>query len=368
MSNGNRPSFEPCRDIMKREGINDADIAAFEANFYFALNGNDVISESSVSPVRDLLEVENIRVSINRKLLDRTVICKLNGEIDNCLGSMKAKGLLNIKEDDSFIDMAVKQVLTLRQEFNCYKLKLLLMNSYKTSDETLSYIFSKYPNLLQEDIELLQSKIPKIHDSTFQPLGLDGTDHSSDVDEWCLPGHGELFSSLIGSGRLDSLLQEGYKYMFVSNIDNAGASIDLNILTHFAGSGSPFMMECCKRNERDRTAGHICIRNSDMRIILREKDMCAKDNYHSIIGVHRFCNTNNLWIRLDVLKEVWRKFPPRLPSVKYMNSVNDNNIKNFVQLKISVGTAIEFFSNSTAICVPRVSLRKRYEYTPKCCL
>ena len=35
--------------------------------------------------------------------------------------------------------------------------------------------------------------------------------------EWCPPGHGDLYAALAGSGKLDSLLEAGYKYMFVSN-------------------------------------------------------------------------------------------------------------------------------------------------------
>ena len=31
--------------------------------------------------------------------------------------------------------------------------------------------------------------------------------------------------------------------MFVSNSDNLGATMDLKILTHFAATGAPFMME-----------------------------------------------------------------------------------------------------------------------------
>jgi len=35
--------------------------------------------------------------------------------------------------------------------------------------------------------------------------------------------------------------------MFVSNSDNLGANLDLDILTHFAHSDTPFMMELCER-------------------------------------------------------------------------------------------------------------------------
>ena len=41
---------------------------------------------------------------------------------------------------------------------------------------------------------------------------------------------------------LDSLLAEGIKYVFVSNSDNLGATLDLKLLNHFASTSQPF---CC---------------------------------------------------------------------------------------------------------------------------
>ena len=44
--------------------------------------------------------------------------------------------------------------------------------------------------------------------------------------EWCPPGHGDLYTALYGSGMLDELLADGTRYMFVSNSDNLGATLD----------------------------------------------------------------------------------------------------------------------------------------------
>jgi hypothetical protein len=52
--------------------------------------------------------------------------------------------------------------------------------------------------------------------------------------EWCPPGHGDLYAALEGSGTLDKLLEQGVKYMFVSNSDNLGATMDLDLLSYFA--------------------------------------------------------------------------------------------------------------------------------------
>lgn len=48
--------------------------------------------------------------------------------------------------------------------------------------------------------------------------------------EWCPPGHGDLYTALYGSGALDDLLASGVIYMFVSNSDNLGATLDIGKL------------------------------------------------------------------------------------------------------------------------------------------
>jgi hypothetical protein len=42
---------------------------------------------------------------------------------------------------------------------------------------------------------------------------------------------------------LDRLIDAGIKYVFVSNSDNLGATLDVNLLTYFAESDKSFVME-----------------------------------------------------------------------------------------------------------------------------
>lgn len=68
--------------------------------------------------------------------------------------------------------------------------------------------------------------MPKILQDTLKPAKWP----ESPVKEWCPPGHGDLYPSLAGSGVLKTLLAAGVKYMFVSNSDNLGATLDLKLL------------------------------------------------------------------------------------------------------------------------------------------
>ena len=44
------------------------------------------------------------------------------------------------------------------------------------------------------------------------------------------PGHGDIYRSFYNSGLLQKFIDDGKEYVFVSNIDNLGATVDVNIL------------------------------------------------------------------------------------------------------------------------------------------
>ena len=156
--------------------------------------------------------------------------------------------------------------------------------------------------------------------------------------------------------------------MFVSNSDNLGATLDLKILTHFATTDASFMMECCERTENDKKGGHLAIRNSDKHLILRESAMCADEDEAAFqdITKHRFFNTNNLWIRLDKLKEIVDKFGGfiPLPMIKNSKTVDpkDDSSQKVIQLETAMGAAIECFDGASAVIVPRT----RFAPVKKC--
>ena len=50
------------------------------------------------------------------------------------------------------------------------------------------------------------------------------------INSWYPPGHGDFYKSFYNSGVLDEFVKQGREYVFLSNIDNMGATVDLNIL------------------------------------------------------------------------------------------------------------------------------------------
>ena len=70
--------------------------------------------------------------TVNRSLLQRTVMLKLNGGLGTGMGLEKAKSLLPVSGDDTFLDLIAKQVLHMRHASGG-SLAFLLMNSFSTS-------------------------------------------------------------------------------------------------------------------------------------------------------------------------------------------------------------------------------------------
>jgi UTP--glucose-1-phosphate uridylyltransferase len=148
---------------MEKEGIAPSAIAAFESTFASLVSGNTgMIPEDTIAPVPDLDRADALTVEPKTDLLQQTVVLKLNGGLGTGMGLDKAKSLLKVKGDDTFLDLTAKQVMQMRKDYG-FKVKFMLMNSFSTSDDTLAFFQEKYPALAGEDgLEMLQNKVPKL--------------------------------------------------------------------------------------------------------------------------------------------------------------------------------------------------------------
>jgi UDP-N-acetylglucosamine pyrophosphorylase len=352
---GNFAAFET---KMTAAGMGDAAIRAFRRNYEALLrNETGMIEEDSISAAEGLVSLENLPATpAAAELLSQAVVIKLNGGLGTGMGLQGPKSLLAVREGVNFLDLMVRQILDLRESSGA-PVRLLLMNSFSTSGDTLAHLERYRSEGLAEasEVELMQNQIPKIDAATFDPVSW-----PADPDlEWCPPGHGDLYPALVGSGWLDRLLAEGVKYAFVSNSDNLGAILDPVILHGFAQSGAPFLMECTRRTAADRKGGHLARRKSDGRLLLREVAQCPESDLDAFqdIDRHQYFNTNSLWLRLDLLKEQLAAdsgvLP--LPMIRNRKTVDprDKQSTPVIQLEIAMGAAIECFEGSAAIDVPR---------------
>ena len=176
--------------------------------------------------------------------------------------------------------------------------------------------------------------------------------------EWCPPGHGDIYTALVTSNMLELLLSEGYEYAFVSNSDNLGAELDLQILGYFAANRVPFLMEVADRTPADRKGGHLAQR-PDGQLILRESAQCPPDEEAEFQDIkrYRYFNTNNLWINLRSLEhrlEEHQGVMP-LPLIRNEKPVDPPNPETprVYQLETAMGAAIAVFEGAQAMRVPR---------------
>ncbi len=340
---------------MRGAGAREAAVRAFEHNYDALVRGQaGLISESAIQPVEELPRLEQRTKGSGGQLslLSKAVVVKLNGGLGTSMGLEGAKSLLQVKSGLTFLDFIVRQVIELRRRHGV-DLRLLLMNSFYTSRDTLAFL-RKYPELGEpRALEVMQSQAPKIDAQTLRPACWPANPQL----EWCPPGHGDFYPSLLDSGWLKRLLDEGINYLFISNSDNLGASLDLGLLTYFAESGKPFLMEVAERTAADRKGGHLARRNG--LLLLRESAQCPEADAAQFqdISRHRFFNTNILGIRLDSLAELLKKHTNGVPLPELTNrktlDPRDKGSPAIFQLETAMGAAIECFENSGAIVVPR---------------
>ena len=107
----NWPAFEA---KMVAKGLSATAIRAFEYNFEQLTSGKSLfLEESAIEPVNELPTYESLNYE-NPKLLEKTVVLKLNGGLGTGMGLEQAKSLLPVRGDGktklTFLDFIAKQV------------------------------------------------------------------------------------------------------------------------------------------------------------------------------------------------------------------------------------------------------------------
>lgn len=345
---------------MRQAGVAEPAVDAFlDAVRRVQQGETGMISESEIIPVEQVPRFEDLPrgAGDDVSVLQQLCVIKLNGGLGTGMGLAGPKSLLRVRGNDTFLDFIARQILRLRRVSGGMHPAFLLMNSFNTRDDSLAYLRS-YPSLPNADgsLDFVQNKVPKLDAERLLPIEWP----EDPAFEWCPPGHGDLYPSLLGnSGLLDRLLGEGVQYLFVSNADNLGATVDLRLLRHFADSGLSFLMEVAQRTESDRKGGHLARRVSDGRLVLRESAQCPRGDLHFFhdIDRHQYFNTNNLWIRLEAVREALRAGGGTisLPLIRNQKTVDPQNecSPRVLQLESAMGAAIECFDKSGAVVVPR---------------
>ena len=348
--------FIPFSARMSAAGLDPVHIATFRRYYTELVEGRTgLLAESMIEPVTELPDVKTMHgdAEVGRAVMQRVVVLKLNGGLGTSMGLERAKSLLPVKDGYSFLDIIAHQVLAARKRYRSVT-PLVLMNSLNTRDDSLA-VLARYPELAGPiSIDFMQSAVPKVLQENLSPA-----EWPADPDlEWNPPGHGDLYTTLTTSGMLDTLIDHGYEYLFVSNADNLGAVLDEQILGYIAQQQIPFLMEVCDRTEPDKKGGHLA-RLHDGQLVLRESAQCPDEEQDIFQDItrHRYFNTNNIWLRLSTLKDLLARHEHVLPLPMIRNGKTldpkDSRSPKVYQLETAMGAAISVFPGAQALRVPR---------------
>ena len=343
--------FTPFAKRMRREGLSNPIIETFKFHYTQLVDGHTgLIPERDIDPVEHLPDAEKFPKKLARvgeRFLPKTIFLKLNGGLGTSMGMAKAKSLLAVKGELSFLDIIARQT-------QLSDSRLVLMNSFSTRSDCLAAL-TDYPELWDDiPLDFVQHRVPKIYQTDLRPVDWP----ENQALEWCPPGHGDIYISLVTSGILETLLKAGYEYAFISNSDNLGAVMDTTILGFLIENRLPFLMEVTDRTPAHRKGGHLA-RLSSEKLILREVAQCPPDDIDSFqdIDRHKYFNTNNLWLNLPTLKSVMHSKGNilGLPMIRNSKTVDPRNPASpkVFQLETAMGSAIGVFDNATAIRVPQ---------------
>jgi UTP--glucose-1-phosphate uridylyltransferase len=148
------------------------------------------------------------------------------------MGCIGPKSVIEVRGESTFLDLTVRQIEYLNEKFNC-DVPLILMNSFNTHMDTLK-IIKKYNQHHIKVHTFNQKMFPRVEKENLIPLPKSIDPEKFDPADWYPPGHGDIFDSFYNSPLFKELIDQGKRYVFISNIDNLGATVDIsNIVKKF---------------------------------------------------------------------------------------------------------------------------------------
>ncbi|XP_046577568.1 LOW QUALITY PROTEIN: UTP--glucose-1-phosphate uridylyltransferase-like [Haliotis rubra] len=286
-----------------------------------------------------------------KELLNQLVVVKLNGGLGTGMGCKGPKSVISVRNELTFLDLTVQQIEHLNKTYNT-DVPLVLMNSFNTDDDTAK-VLKKYGQVKVSIYTFNQSRYPRINRESLLPIPLNFGVESQ--DGWYPPGHGDVYLSFYNSGLLDEFIKAGKKYVFVSNIDNLGATVDLNILNFLLNPERrptpEFVMEVTDKTRADVKGGTLVEYEGKTRLL--EIAQVPKEHVDEFKSVSKFkiFNTNNLWMNLDAIKRIIEEKTLHMEII--VNPKTLDNGTNVIQLETAVGAAIKSFEGAIGINVPR---------------
>ncbi|KAK8630500.1 hypothetical protein V6N13_079292 [Hibiscus sabdariffa] len=280
-----------------------------------------------------------------KKLLDKLVVLKLNGGLGTTMGCTGPISLISVRSGFTFLDLFVAQIQNLNMKYGC-NVPLVLMNSFNTHDDTMKSV-ELYSNTNVTVHMFNQSQYPRLVAEDFTPFPCKG---QPGKDGWYPPGHGDLFQSLMNSGKLDAFLAEGKEYVFVANSDNLGAIVDSKILKYLIKNKYEYCMEVTPKTLADVKGGTLISYDGKVQLLEIAQVPVAHVYEFKSMDEFRAFNTNNLWVSLKAIKMLVEADALNMEIIPNPKEVKGVEV---IQLETAAGAAIRFFDNDIVFNVPR---------------
>jgi UTP--glucose-1-phosphate uridylyltransferase len=310
--------------------------------FYFEQfhNGFEPINLSQITPLLPTMNISKLTPNsiqfYNKEYFKKIAIVKFNGGLGTTMKCNGPKGCMEAVNGLSFLDISIEQIINLNKEFET-NIPFILMNSKFTEDDTNKQL-EKYRDKL-DIFTFNQNFMHRFNADKFNQkiMDLDSSQYP--------PGTGDFYNSFVKSGIKDILMKRGIEYIFISNIDNLGATFDYNVFSWIIQNDYPFTMELCKRTEGEKKGGTPILWNGKKHLLEVAQVPEEQMNIFTDLSIFPYFNTNNLWIKLDKIEE-------NMPLYVISNPKMVDGRK-LVQLEAVVGMAFSNFSDSQIIYVER---------------
>ncbi len=240
------------------------------------------------------------------------------------------KVLVDVFDDTSFLDLRIAENAAFERKFG-KKMPLWLMTSAPTEAPIR---------------DALKKANAPAHITTFeQGLGLRLDERgsifkeSNGVASTCATGHGDLVDALRRSLFLKKFVEDGGEYVFISNVDNLGATPDPAILGALLESKKRVLVEVVKKEAGDR--GGIPVRWNGKAQILEEFRLPETFDPNTV----DVFNTNTFLVEAKALLEAeidWTWF-------KVTKKVEGKNVVQFERLVQEIAAVLP----SMFLVVPR---------------
>lgn len=295
-----------------------------------------------VVPHNSLPKVNNTEKST---LANKLAVIKLNGGLGTSMGCNGPKSVIEVHSNLTFLDLTVHQIQHLNNVTGS-NIPLILLNSFYTDEDTAK-IINKYSKAV-EVRTFNQSRFPRIEKDSLLPLA---NKYDDNKEAWYPPGHGDVYNAMKNSNLVDKLLSEGKEYIFLSNIDNLGATVDFEILNWMDKNNVDFIMEVTDKTRADVKGGTLI--EFEGKAKLFEIAQCPPSKVDEFKSIKKFkiFNTNNLWISLKALKNFIDQ--DHMHNMDIIVNPKKALDKECIQLETASGAAIEYFQNAKGVNVPR---------------